>query len=78
MKTTTCLLLALLLAAGSVNADEPKSDKKKSEKAEKKAKPSGKSEQNVFQKTESSLGKWANDNKIWVTHPDKSGKKSEK
>ena len=78
MKTTACLVLALLLAAGSVNADEPKPAKKQPEKAEKKAKPSGKSEQNVFQKTESSLGKWANDNKIWVTHPDKSGKKSEK
>ncbi len=77
MKTTACLI-ALLLAAGSANAVEPKSDAKKSEKAEKKAKSSGKSEQNVFQKTESSLGKWANDNKIWITHPDKSGKKSEK
>lgn len=78
MKTTACLLLAALVAAGSANAEEPKPDAKKSEKAQKKAKPSGKSEQNVFQKTESSLGRWANDNKIWVTHPDKSGKKSEK
>ena len=78
MKTTACLFLALILAAGAANADEPKSSAKKSEKAEKKAKPSGKSEQNVFQKAESSGGKWANDNKIWVTHPDKSGKKSDK
>ena len=78
MKTAACLLLALVLAAGSASADEPKSDAKKSEKAEKKAKSSGKSEKNVFQKAESSVGKWANENKIWVTHPDKSGKKSEK
>ena len=78
MKTTACLLVALLFAAGAINAEEPKPDAKKSEKAEKKAKTSGKSEKNVFQKAESSVGKWANDNKIWVTHPDKSGKKSEK
>ena len=79
MKTTSCLLLALLLSVGgAANADEPKPDAKKPEKAEKKAKSSDKSEKNVFQKAESSVGKWANDNKIWVTHPDKSGKKSDK
>ncbi len=71
MKTLTALLLCFVTAV--CLADEAK---KSDKKAEKKAKPAAKSEQNVFQKTESSVGKWANDNKIWVTHPDK--KKSEK
>ena len=70
MKTIAALLLSFAVAV--CFADEAK---KSGKKAEKKAKPAAKSEQNVFQKTESSVGKWANDNKIWVTHPDKSGKK---
>ena len=77
MKTTTCLFLALLFAAASANADEPKSDAKKSQNPQKKEK-SGKSDKNAAQKAEASVTKWANDNKIWITHPDKSGKKSEK
>jgi hypothetical protein len=81
MKTTTAwLFLALLFAAASASADEPKSDAKKSENAEKKGKSgkSDKSDKNAAQKAEASVTKWANDNKIWITHPDKSGKKSEK
>ena len=77
MKTTASLLLALLFAAASANADEPKPDAKKSENAQKKEK-TGKAEKNAAQKAEASVTKWANDNKIWITHPDKSGKKSEK
>ena len=73
MRTLTALLLAFVAAV--CMADEAK---KSDKPAHKKAKPAAKSEQNVFQKTESSVGKWANDNKIWVTHPDKSGKKSDK
>ena len=77
MKTTAYLLTALLFA-GPAYSDEPKSGAKKSEKAEKKAKSSDKSDKNSAQKAEASVTKWANDNKIWITHPDKSGKKSEK
>ncbi len=73
MKTTIIVLLAALVAAPAW-ADEQKPAHKKSEK---KAKPAQKSDKNVFQKTESSVGKFMNDNHIWVTHPDKS-KKSEK
>ena len=43
MKTTAWLFLALLFAAASASADEPKSDAKKSENAQKKGK-SGKSD----------------------------------
>ena len=75
MKTTIIILLAGLLAAGPAFAEDQKPAAKKSEK---KAKPAKKSDKNVFQKTESSVGKFMNDNHIWVTHPDKSGKKSEK
>ena len=75
MKNTMPILLALALACGPAFADEQKPAAKKSEK---KAKPAAKSDKNVFQKTESSVGKFMNDNHIWVTHPDKSGKKSDK
>ena len=71
MKSMIAFLLCLCTAAAF--ADEAKKPEKK---AEKKAKPAAKSEQNVFQKTESSVGEFANKHKIWVTHPDKSGKKS--
>ncbi len=71
MRTLTALLLCFVAAV--CMADETK---KSDKKAHKKEKPAAKSEQNVFQKTESSVGKWANDNKIWITHKDK--KKSEK
>ncbi len=73
MKRMIALLLCLCTAAAF--ADEAKKPEKK---AEKKAKPAAKSDKNVFQKTESSVGKFMNDNHIWVTHPDKSGKKSDK
>ena len=75
MKRMIALLLCLCTAAAF--ADEAKKPEKK---AEKKSKPAAKSDKNadknVFQKTESSIGEFANKHKIWVTHPDKSGKKS--
>jgi hypothetical protein len=73
MKTIAALLLSFTVAV--CFADEAKKSEKKTDK---KAKPAAKSDKNVFQKTESSVGKFMNDNKIWVTHPDKSGKKSDK
>lgn len=77
MKTKIALLVSLLFAFGAAHADEKRSDEKKSEKAkqhsakkksEKKSekKPEAKSDKNVFQRTESSVGDWANRNKIWV------------
>lgn len=73
MKRMIALLLCLCTAAAF--ADEAKKSEKKSER---KAKPAAKSDKNVFQKAESSVGEFANKHKIWVTHPDKSGKKSDK
>ena len=64
MKTILALVLALGLAAA--HAQEKKSDTKKSEKAKAKAKAAQKSDKNVFQKTESSVGDWAHRNKIWT------------
>ena len=52
MRATIVLLLSLMLAAGPGLADEPK--------------PAAKSDKNVFQKTESSVGDWAHRNKIWT------------
>lgn len=54
------VLLALALSAGLAAADD--------KKPEKKEKPAAKSDKNVFQKSESSIGEWASRNKIWVTH----------
>ena len=62
MKTILALVLALGL--GVAHAQEKKSDAKKSAKA--KAKSAQKSDKNVFQKTESSIGDWAHRNKIWT------------
>ena len=62
MKTMLALILALSL--GVVHAQEKKSDTKKSDKA--KAKAAQKSDKNVFQKAESSIGDWAHRNKIWT------------
>jgi hypothetical protein len=70
MRTILALLLAFASALSFAD-DAKKSDKK----TEKKAKPAAKSDKNAAQKAEASIGKWANDNKIWITHPDKSGKK---
>jgi len=61
MRVTTALLLSLMLAAGPGLADEPKPAAKKAEK-----KAAAKSDKNVFQKTESSVGDWAHRNKIWT------------
>jgi hypothetical protein len=56
MKTTTAILLAALLGAGPALGDEQKPAKK----------PAAKSDKNVFQKAESSTGKFLRDNKIWT------------
>ena len=50
------ILLALLLTASAALADEQKPAKK----------PAAKSDKNVFQKAESSTGKFLRDNKIWT------------
>ena len=68
MKTTTSILLAALLAAGAALADEQKPAKK----------PEKKSDKNVFQKAESSVGKWAHDNKIWTKSESRGTGASEK
>ena len=60
MKTQTALLLSLMLSAAAAYADEAKPSAKKSEK------PAAKSDKNVFQKTESSVGRFMHDNKIWT------------
>jgi len=70
MRTILALLLALATAPGF--ADDAKKAEKKTEK---KAKPAAKSDKNAAQKAEASVGKWMNDNKIWVTHPDKKKEK---
>jgi hypothetical protein len=56
--------IAILAAAlsGSAAADDKKADKPR---------PAAKSDKNVFQKAESSVGDWANRNKIWVTRKKK-------
>jgi len=71
MKTITVILLAALLAAGTALGDEQKPAKK----AEK---PAAKSDKNVFQKAESSVGKWAHDNKIWTKSESRGTGTSEK
>ena len=55
------IALALVLGLTGAHADEKKAEAKKSSKA----KPAAKSEQNAAQKAESSVGKWARENKIW-------------
>jgi len=62
MKQGAAILLCLALAAGFAQADEEKPADKKSPKA----KPAAKSDKNAFQKAESSIGKWAHDNKVWT------------
>ena len=57
-------LLALPLAGGAA-AEEKQPAKPKSEK-------------NGFQKAESSIGDWANRNKIWITHKKDEKKKAKK
>jgi hypothetical protein len=63
MKTLGIALLALALA-GTAAAEDKKPENK----------PAAKSDKNVFQKAESSVGSWANRNKIWVTRKKKSDK----
>ena len=74
MKKTIALALMLALGTGFVHADEKTADAKKSEKAKSNAKKkeqkqhaAAKSDQNVFQKSESSIGHWARKNKVWGT-----------
>ena len=67
MKTFWIALLALVLAIGSAAAEEK----------DKKSKPAAKSDKNVFQKAESSVGEWANKNKVWVTRKKKAEKKKD-
>jgi hypothetical protein len=64
MKTIWIAFLALALAAGAAAAEDKKE----------KAKPAAKSDKNVFQKAESSVGDWANRNNIWITRKKKSEK----
>lgn len=63
MKTIAIALLALALA-GTAAAEDKKPEKK----------PAAKSDKNVFQKAESSVGSWANRNKVWITRKKKSDK----
>ena len=80
MKISFAVLLGLALLCGGAYADEKKSDAKKSEKAKAKAKKSEKakssssqqSNQNVFQKAESSTGKALHDSKIWTRNENRS------
>jgi len=61
------LALALMLALAPAHAEEKKAEAKKAEaKKAEKAKPAAKSDKNVFQKAESSTGKFMHDNKIWT------------
>ena len=73
MKTKIALLVSLIFAFGSAYADEKTSEAKKSEKAKhasakknSEKKPAQKSDKNAAQKAESSIGDWANRNKIWT------------
>jgi hypothetical protein len=65
MRTPWIAALVLALAAGSAAADDQKPEKKQAAKSDK----------NVFQKAESSVGDWANRNKIWVTRKKKKDEK---
>jgi hypothetical protein len=68
MRFSSRVFLGLILASGIALADD---------KPEKKAKPAAKSDKNVFQKAESSVGDWANRNKVWVTRKKKAEKKND-
>ena len=68
MKAKTTILLAMLIAAGAALADEQKPAKK----------PAAKSDKNVFQKAESSTGKFLRDNKIWTKSESRGTGTSEK
>jgi hypothetical protein len=67
MKPIGIVFLALALA-GTAAAEDKKPEKKSGAKSDK----------NVFQKAESSVGDWANRNKVWVTHKKKSEKDKKK
>ena len=76
MKNILVVLCSLFVALGAAHADEKTADSKKSEKAKKaeKKKAEKKDDRNAAQKAESSIGDWANRNKVWMH----SSKKSEK
>ena len=59
------VIVVLALAVAGMAAAEDKKEK---------SKPAAKSDKNVFQKAESSIGDWANRNKVWVTRKKKSDK----
>lgn len=63
MKPAWIAILAALLFSAAAAAEDKK--------------PAPKSDKNVFQKAESSVGDWANRNKIWITRK-KKAEKSEK
>jgi hypothetical protein len=75
MKATLAVLLSALLAAAQVHAADD--TKKPAAKKEKKAaaKKPGDSDKNIFQKAESSVGDFANRNKLWTRHSDDKKKK---
>ena len=60
----TLFAVLLVLCVGVALADEKKAGTKKSAKA--KSNAAQKSDKNVFQKAESSVGDWAHRNKIWT------------
>jgi hypothetical protein len=74
MKTVWIAFLALAFAAIAMGGAA-------AEDKDKKSKPAPKSDQradkNVFQKAESSVGDWANRNKIWITRKKKAEKKKD-
>ena len=69
MKRPLLALLCLALASGVVVAEEKKAKKEKT---------AAKSDKNAAQKSESSIGDWANRNKIWITHKDNDKAKNDK
>jgi hypothetical protein len=64
MKKSIALALVLALGSGFVHADEKKSEKSKAA-AKQNGHAGAKSDKNAAQKAESSIGKWARENKIW-------------
>jgi hypothetical protein len=68
MKRPLLALLCLALASGVAAAEEKKAKKEKT---------AAKSDKNAAQKSESSIGEWANRNKIWITHKDNDKPKSD-
>jgi hypothetical protein len=64
MKKTIAFALVLALGSGVLHADEKNPEKSKAT-AKKNAHAGAKSDKNAAQKAESSIGKWARENKVW-------------